>query len=98
MPLIDDSSPANDQTSREYWEDELKNSRILLYEINKAIQVLSSGNHQSYTLDTGQSRQTVTRLDLNSLFLQRDNLINQISNLENKLGYSKSVKQVIPLW
>ena len=100
MPVIDPTNPINDETSCEYWQNELKNSRILLYEINKAIQALTTGGHQSYQLDTGQSSQRVTRFNLNELVAQREALIGQIADLElhpcNSNG--KNVKQVRPLW
>lgn len=100
MPNIDPTSPANSQTSCEYWQDELKNARILLYEINKAIQALTTGGHQSYQLDTGQSSQRVTRMDLSALMEQRKALIGQIADLElhpcNSDG--SNVKNVRPYW
>jgi len=100
MPVIDDTSPAADQTSCQYWQDELINSRILLYELNKAIQEVISSGHSSYQLDTGQSSQRVTRLDLTTLYAQRKALIGQIADLEihpcNTDG--QNVKQVRPAW
>lgn len=100
MSIIDPTSPVVNQTSCQYWQDELINSRILLNKIDLAIQTISSGNHQSYKLDTGQSVQTVTRIDLNALSAQRNNLINQIAALElhpcNSNG--SNVKQVRPGW
>jgi hypothetical protein len=100
MPIIDDNSPVLNQTSCEYWQDELKNARIILYEVNKAIQALTEKGHQSYTLDTGQSVQKVTRLDLDSLYNQRQILYGQIADLElhpcNKTN--NSVIQGRPGW
>lgn len=42
----------------------------------------TDGGMQSYTLDTGQSRQTVTRQDLGSLRLQLESLENRRSVLK----------------
>jgi len=99
MSLLDESHSSNDQASSEYWQDELKNSRVLLFKINEAISAISSANHQSYTLDTGQTSQTVTRVNLPSLISQRDRLIDTIRKLEMYLGEGKpSVKQVRPDW
>lgn len=99
MALIDETHAINDQTSSEYWQDELKNSRLLLFKINQAINTISTGSHQSYTLDTGQTRQTVTRIDLPSLIEQRDNLIGKIRQLELYLREGRpNVKQVRPDW
>lgn len=100
MAIINDPDNISSQTSCEYWQDELINTRILLNAINKAIQALTIGNHQRYELDTGQSRQTVTRIDLNNLQLQRKELIGQIADLElhqcNTDG--SNVKQVRCYW
>jgi len=99
MSLLDETHSSNTQTSLEYWQDELKNSRILLFEIDKAIKAISISNHQSYTLDTGQTSQTVTRVNLPSLISQRDKLIDRISQLEKYLGEGKpSVIQTRPGW
>lgn len=99
MSLLDESHSSNTQTSLEYWEDELKNSRVLLFKINEAIDTISSGSHQEYTLDTGQSRQTVKRVDLPQLIQQRDNLIGKIRQLELYLREGRpNVKQVRPDW
>lgn len=99
MSLIDSTHNSYIQTSKEYWQDELKNSRFLLFKINEAINTISSNSHQSYTLDTGQSRQTVTRVDLPSLIQQRKELMEQIRKLEIYLGEGRpAVKQVRPDW
>lgn len=99
MSLLDESHSSNTQTSLEYWQDELKNSRVLLFKINEAIDAISTSNHQSYTLDTGQTSQTVTRVNLPSLISQRDKLIDRISQLEKYLGEGKpNVIQTRPGW
>ena len=99
MSLLDGSHSSNTQTSLEYWQDELKNSRVLLFKINEAISVVSTANHQSYTLDTGQTKQTVTRVDLPSLIVQSDRLIGRIRQLEIYLGEGKpNVIQTRPDW
>ena len=99
MSLLDESHSSNSQTSTEYWQDELKNSRVLLFQINQAISTITSNSHQSYTIDTGQSRQTVTRIDLPALVEQRNNLIQKIRELELYLDEGKpGVIQVRPEW
>jgi len=99
MSLLDATHSSNTQTSLEYYQDELKNSRVLLFKINEAINTISSGSHQSYTLDTGQTRQTVTRIDLPSLISQREKLIGQIRQFEIYLNEGKpSIKQARPGW
>lgn len=56
---------------------------ILAYEA--AILALASGV-QSYSLDTGQTRQTVTKQQLGSMRLQLIDLENRLQSLENKLA------------
>lgn len=41
---------------------------------------------QSYTLDTGQSRQTVTKLDISALQRTIDSLYNRCATLEARLN------------
>ncbi len=69
------------------WKIILDNDRILLREIDKAIISLSrdAGGVTEYTIDTGQSRQTVKRSDLASLMNQRRALLNEIATIEREL-------------
>ena len=96
--IIDENSPVVTQKSNDYWMDELQNAKILLVQVEKAINTfLSNGNIQSYTIDTGQDKQTVTRADLNNLRSQRTELLSQIQVLESRLNIGGShVAQVCP--
>lgn len=97
MPTINDPDGASSENSCEYWENELANSKILLYELNKAISAIINTGIQSYTLDTGQSSQTVTRANLAAIIQQRNELISQIREIELYLGIGKpGVQQVRP--
>lgn len=58
-------------------------AQIVVYE--DAITALGSGNIQTYTLDTGQSRTTVTKLELNGLQKTLDSLYNRLVVLEARL-------------
>lgn len=98
MPVITDDSGSGSESSLNFWENQLSNLKILLYRTNEAIQALTTGNHKAYKLDTGQSTQEVTRLDLGVLQQNVINYTSQIQDLEIKLGYTKSAVQVIPLW
>jgi hypothetical protein len=99
MPIIDSNNSANITNSTQYYSDELQNSRILLYETNKAILALTTGGHQNYQIDTGQSSQRVTRLDLSMLRDQSTNLLYRIRELEIYLGVGKpAVRHVTPGW
>ena len=98
MPIIDNTSPAYNQLSSQYWSDELQNLRILLYSVNVGIKTLLSSNHQSYQLDTGQSSQRVTRLSLAELQAMRGELMFQINELEINLGIKPICQNVQPGW
>jgi len=84
--IIDPTNPIVDETSYQYWKDELINTRILLNNVDLAINALTVGNHASYQLDSGQTSQRVTRLDLDSLYKIREDLLSQIHDLEIKCG------------
>lgn len=60
-------------------------NQIVAYE--DAATALSSGV-QSYTLDTGQTRQTVTKLDLSNIQNTLDSLYNRYATLEARLNGS----------
>ena len=99
MALIDPSF--NNDSPLQFWEDELNNTRRLLYEIEKAIlyftqEALSSGGVQEYTIDTGQDRQTVKRSDLSSLYIRHKELLNTISILEMRVRLTGGAVRVQP--
>jgi len=99
MPLIDDDHAAVTESIEDMWNNELINSRILLAAINTAIYTITTANHQSYELDTGQTKQRVTRADLPSLYQQREKLISIIRSLEISLGLgTPAIKQVGGYW
>ena len=58
-----------------------------------AISALASGAIQSYTLDTGQSRQTVTKVNLTELRKAVDSLYNRCATLEARRNGSGTVTQ-----
>ena len=59
-------------------------AQIIVYQ--DASLALATGGIQSYTLDTGQSRQTVTKLDLEWINDAIDSLINRLVTLEARLN------------
>lgn len=63
-------------------------AQIVAYE--DAITTLASGV-QSYTLDTRQNRQTVTRADISALQKSLDSLYNRCATLEARLNGSGTV-------
>jgi hypothetical protein len=101
MALICDDHPVLTGNSQGFWRDELKNTRILLFELDKAINALNKNEIKSYTIDTGQNHFTAQRHDLPQLYMQRQALIKQIEELEIKAGEDTPVEkihQVIPSW
>lgn len=62
---------------------------------NSAILALATGGVQSYQLDTGQTRQLVTKANLATLHTSRDALLNELTTLEARLCGS-GVTRVIP--
>lgn len=69
---------------------------IIAYE--DAITALATNGVSSYTLDTGQSRQVVTRLELGSMRLTLDNLYNRCATLEARLNGTGNTTVVCPQW
>jgi hypothetical protein len=53
--------------------------------IRSALTVLSTGRAQSYTLDTGQTRQTVTKKDMASLRAQLNGYLEDLDTYRGKL-------------
>lgn len=58
-------------------------AQIVAYE--NAIIALATGGIQSYTIDTGQSRQTVTKIELDKLTKVINSLMNQLAVYEARL-------------
>lgn len=69
-------------------------AQIVLYEA--ASSALATGGVQSYKLDTGQSIQTVTKLDLSALFKSIDSLYNRCATLEVRLNGGAVIAR--PAW
>lgn len=59
-------------------------AQITAYEA--AVAALDSPGIQAYSLDTGQTRQTVTRVDLDMLFKTLDHLYVRYETLYNRLN------------
>lgn len=68
---------------------------IVAYE-DAVLALSAAGGVQSYTLDTGQSKQTVTRTDLSQLNTMLDSLYNRLATMEARLnGAALTVR---PCW
>ena len=69
--------------------------QIVAYE--DAALALGTGGVQSYTLDTGQTRQTVTRMDLDAIQDTINSLYNRCATLEARLTGANSTT-ARPAW
>lgn len=88
-------------SQEQFWQDELDNAKILLNQVEKAIYALTvdlgaSGGVHSYTLNTGQDSQTVTRADVSQLYAKRESLIKNINDLERMLGLHSAARIIVP--
>ncbi len=99
MQLEDPNEVAN-VGGRDFWIITLRNDKILLDGLNRAIFAFTSTSGadgvQEYTIDSGQDRQTVKRTDLATLYARRDKLIDEINRIERALNGGDHWKQVIP--
>jgi Mg2+ and Co2+ transporter CorA len=82
---------------RDFLQERIDATKAQIIAYEDAATALASGGVQSYTLDTGQSRQTVTRLDLRALQDKIDSLYNRLATLEARLNGSGTVT-ARPAW
>lgn len=75
----------------------IEKTRELIVAYEDAITSLASGDTQSFTLDTGQTRQTVTKQNLKTLEDALDGMYNRLATLEARLNGS-GVIQMRPAW
>lgn len=68
---------------REFLQARITATKALIVAYEDALTALSAANGvQQYSLDTGQSRQTVTRADIPKLNTMLDSLYNRCATLE----------------
>lgn len=79
-----------------FWIEQLTLAKAQATALNTAILFLYANPHKSYTLDTGQSSQQVSRPDLDSLQSQYDSLLNRIATLEARCNGAS--QQIVPGW
>ena len=98
--LLEDVNQVGEISGVEFWRNTLRNDKVLLDGINRAIVAFTSSSGADgiveYTIDTGQDRQTVKRTDLASLYARRDKLIEEINRIEDVLNGGRKWSQVIP--
>lgn len=76
-------------------QDRITETRALIVAYEAAILAISTGS-QSYSLDTGQTRQVVTKAQLGSLQLTLSRLEARLSTYEQRLGCGRLY--VRPSW
>jgi hypothetical protein len=70
-----------------YWAARIPIVQALIVAYDAAILALASGA-QSYELDTGQTRSKKTAVDLSSLRIARDGLLNELATLDARVNGS----------
>ncbi len=84
--------------SQAFIQERITQTKLIIVSYENAIQALTgAGAIESYTLDTGQSRQTVTRNNLKELNETLDGLYNRLTVLEARCSGNGSVL-VRPAW
>jgi hypothetical protein len=68
-----------------FLEEQITATKALIVAYQAAVLSLGTGAVQSYQLDTGQTRQLVTKANLGSLRLSLDSLYNLLATLEARL-------------
>ena len=76
--------------------DQITEAEEMILLVNSAIRSLLISKHQSYELDTGQTRQGVVRLNLRDLKQLRSGLIIEREDLRSACGLNLSVLTVVP--
>lgn len=78
-------------------QDRIDATKALIVAYEDAVSSLVSGEISEYTLDTGQSRQTVKKHDIDKLNLAIDGLYNRCATLESRLN-GGGVVHMRPAW
>ncbi len=81
----------------DFLTDRITKTKELIVIYETAISELVGGQAQSYTLDTGQSRQTVTKANITELNDSLDKLYNRLAVFEARNGRGGGVT-VRPSW
>ena len=95
MPAL---SGNNTETYDEHLENEYQNLKNLVFQYDEAIAAILTGGHQSYQLDTGQSMQRVTRVNIKEIQEMRDVAAGKLADLAVRLRKTKGQIQALPAW
>lgn len=82
---------------REWLEARITSIKAMIEAYEGASLALATGGVQQYTLDTGQTKESVTRLDLEWINAAIDRLYNQLATIEARL-YGNGVHTGRPAW
>lgn len=85
-----------ESTEAEYNLNEIQNLKVLIYELGLAISYLLKNKHGSYEIDTGQTRQRVTRLNLKDLIKERGALIDELESRQGTAGLIRTAVTMHP--
>lgn len=77
--------PCDEQLEAEWLKEQLALCEAAIAATWAAITAVSTGAVQSYTLNTGQTSQTVTKTNLGSIRMQLDNLYSLRDMLKSRL-------------
>lgn len=80
-----------------FLQEQIDQIKAIITAYNATILALTIGQNSQYTLDTGQTRQTVTKLDLDKLREDRQSYMNELATLDARLNGSGSLT-VTPAW
>lgn len=75
----------------EFLQTRIAKTKTVIEAYEDAILALGQGGAQSYTLDTGQTRQTVTKLDLAALNRTLDSLYNRLGIFQARLSGGNTI-------
>lgn len=79
-----------------YLRERITATEIMIATYEDAMIALGNGSIQSYTLDTGQNRQTVVKMNITEMRRLVDQLYNRLATLEARLFGGSVV--AAPLW
>jgi hypothetical protein len=84
-------------TTTEFLRDRIEATKAQIVALEEAALQLSTGAIQSYTLNTLQSQQTVTKANLATLYNQIDRLLNRLAVLDARINGAGRTR-IIPAW
>jgi hypothetical protein len=73
-------------TSSTFWSEQKTQIEMQLSQVRSAISALLTGGVESYQIDDGQSRQSVTKLDIANLQKLEAHYLGQLKAIDNNLN------------